>query len=229
MDLLPEEKLIWSPIVANSSMNRKRVASGINSYEKEFGFKPEAYLDEKIKRHGHASWVDICCGEGNALLQTANYFDGKGFQDKVQLIGIDLLDAFQPIDSKINCLVFETLSVINWLAAQKYDLITCSHGLHYLGDKLKVIETMVGALNPGGLFIANFDIKSISIAGIDTVAHLKNYFKKFQIAYDARKKIIKKLGPVTMEFKLSYIGADDKAGPNYTGQDAVTSYYTEIK
>ncbi len=45
MKLLTESELIWSPIVANNRMNRKRRASGINSYEKELKFKPETFLD----------------------------------------------------------------------------------------------------------------------------------------------------------------------------------------
>ncbi len=37
MHLLPEDKLQWSPIVANSRMNRERNSSGINSYEQDSG------------------------------------------------------------------------------------------------------------------------------------------------------------------------------------------------
>ena len=39
-----DDELIWSPIVVNSRMNRSRTSSGINSYEKEFKFKPEEFL-----------------------------------------------------------------------------------------------------------------------------------------------------------------------------------------
>jgi len=46
MKLLAEKDLIWSPIVANSRMNRARKSSGVNSYEKEFKFKPENFLED---------------------------------------------------------------------------------------------------------------------------------------------------------------------------------------
>ena len=38
MNLLQEKELIWSPVVANCNMNRKRNLSGVNSYEKDIGF-----------------------------------------------------------------------------------------------------------------------------------------------------------------------------------------------
>jgi hypothetical protein len=57
MQLLPEEKLVCSPVVANSRMNRSRNASGINSYEKEFLFKPEDYLLSTVKSKGR--WLDL--------------------------------------------------------------------------------------------------------------------------------------------------------------------------
>ncbi|HEV7780906.1 MAG TPA: methyltransferase domain-containing protein [Chitinophagaceae bacterium] len=223
--LLPEDKLIWSPIVANSRMNRERKASGINSYEKEFKFKPEVFLESKIKELGHASWLDLCCGQGNALIQTASYLHSKGLQDKVQLSGIDLLPSFQPIPKNITCLHFKSGSVVDWVSSEKYDLVTCSHGLHYLGNKLKVIETVIGALDHKGLFIANLDLANISIAKTDTRQFLKNFFKKEDIQYNQRARIIKRAGFARIKFNLRYIGADDKTGPNYTGQDAVTSYY----
>ena len=82
MQLLSEDKLVWSPIVANSGMNRERNSSGINSYEKELKFKPEVYLESKIKECGQSSWLDLCCGEGKALIQTAHYFHDIGLQEK---------------------------------------------------------------------------------------------------------------------------------------------------
>lgn len=69
MKLLTENELIWSDVVANNRMNRKRSASGVNSYEKDLKFKPEKYLNDWLKQQGHVKWLDLCCGEGNALLQ----------------------------------------------------------------------------------------------------------------------------------------------------------------
>ncbi|SHN00491.1 hypothetical protein SAMN05216311_104290 [Chitinophaga sp. CF418] len=76
MELLRENELIWSPVVANNRMNRKRTASGVNSYEKELNFNPGIYIDKRLEEQGYAKWLDLCCGEGNALLQYANEVAG---------------------------------------------------------------------------------------------------------------------------------------------------------
>ncbi|WP_188316251.1 hypothetical protein [Chitinophaga agrisoli] len=66
MELLSESELIWSSVVANTRMNRERNASGINSYEQEFRFKPEDHLITTIHKQGYAKWLDLCCGQGKA-------------------------------------------------------------------------------------------------------------------------------------------------------------------
>ena len=35
----------------------------------------------------------------------------------------------------------------------------------------------------------------------------------------------RRTGPVALSLPYRYLGADDRAGPNYTGQPAVVSYY----
>ena len=226
MTLLPEDRLIWSPIVVNSRMNRERNSSGINSYEQEFKFKPEEYLASKIKEFGQASWLDLCCGHGKALIQTAEYFDKLDQQNVVTLKGIDLVDTFPTVDKNITCIELKSESLITWTPDQTYDLITCVHGLHYLGDKLKVIESSINALKPSGLFVANLDLGNIVLQGAKTNVYLKNSFKKYGVDYNSRTRVLKHIGGIAINFNLKYLGADDKYGPNYTGQDSVTSYYS---
>jgi SAM-dependent methyltransferase len=226
MALLSEDQLIWSSIVANSSMNRKRQASGINSYEQDLKFEPEIFLEEKIKLSGIASWLDLCCGEGYALIQTAHYFYAKGMQQNLTLTGIDLVDPFQPIDEKITCLQFHTGSVVDWKPNERYDLITCCHGIHYTGDKLKVIQTGISAINGNGMLVLNLDLANIIAAGTNEKDFLINSFKKLKIDYNTRTKILKRTGTAQIDFGLAYTGADDTTGPNYSGQNAVTSHYS---
>ena len=57
-------------------MNRKRKATGINSYEKDIQFHPISFLASKIKQE-NIHWLDLCCGEGNALIEAARYFQTK--------------------------------------------------------------------------------------------------------------------------------------------------------
>lgn len=227
MDLLTEEQLIWSSIVANNSMNRKRSASGVNSYEYELGFKPETYLDARLEQQECVKWLDLCCGEGNALLQYADAVLKKGRQDRSVLLGIDLVDYFQPLPQEISCLKFQTGSLVNWTGNDQYDLVTCVHGLHYIGDKLKVLAAALKVISSSGKLVANFDINSVKIEGDKKQDYLKKIFRKYHIGYDARRKLLHCEGTRDVSFHLVYKGADDKAGPNYTGQDAVNSYYIQ--
>ena len=225
MKLLAENELIWSWVVANSKMNRERNASGVNSYEKELKFKPEKFLEQHIHEYGQVKWLDLCCGQGKALIQTAEWLFHKGLQDKATLNGIDLVDAFQPIPPYITSIDFEVRSLVNWSSTIQYDLITCVHGLHYIGDKLKVLTSAFERLTPEGLFIANLDLSNIQIENENTEDILLNCFKKQGVQYNRRTRILECKGSRQIDFSLKYKGANDEVGPNYTGQDAVCSVY----
>ncbi|TND07904.1 MAG: hypothetical protein FD123_2712 [Bacteroidetes bacterium] len=227
MPLLSENQLNWSAVVANSRMNRERNASGVNSYEQEFKFKPEEFLEQQIQRSGFVSWLDLCCGQGNALIQSAEFLAGKELQHKARLKGIDLLDAFRKRDDRLTCLDFEPVPLAGWKPDRKYDLITCVHGLHYIGDKLRIIETALTALAEDGLFIANLDLQNIRINGKDASVFLKKQFAAHGIDYHTRSKIIRRKSTLVVELGLKFLGSDDTTGPNYTGQEAVTSHYSQ--
>ncbi len=197
-------------------MNRKRVANGVNSYEKELFFNPSKYLDDLLARQGAVKWLDLCCGEGNALIQ---YASGLSVQDGITLKGIDLVDQFQEIPATVNCLEFEVRSLVDWISFEQYDLITCVHGIHYVGDKLQVLVHALSALQPQGIFIANIDPNNIQ--GVD----IKKLFADNAIDYHARRKLLTCTGSRHIPITWTYTGADDQTGPNYTGQEAVTSYY----
>jgi len=221
MKLLTEKELIWSVVVANNRMNRERKASGVNSYEREIHFNPVQFLRTCIDRTGQGKWLDLCCGKGNALLQCAADLSGYGLQDKAILKGVDLIDEFQHIPSSITCLQWEASSVVDWIPDDRYDLITCIHGLHYVGDKLRVLEMACGALTERGRLLVNIDLGSIK--GVGT--YVKDVLVKHGITYDVRKKLLICEGQRTIKFGLTFKGASDQAGPNYTGQEAVDAYY----
>ncbi|WP_341841199.1 class I SAM-dependent methyltransferase [Chitinophaga caseinilytica] len=225
MKQLSEKELIWSPVVANNRMNRKRNASGINSYEQELPFNPETFLDEQLAQRGHARWLDLCCGEGNALLQYARRQAASGQQERMLLHGVDLVDAFQPIPERITCLQLETGSLVSRPFTEQYDLVTCIHGLHYIGDKLQVLFSALKAIAPHGRFLANLDLKNIVMEGDPENRQLKQLFRANRIEYNARKHIIVCNGPREVTHPFSYLGANDAAGANYTGQEVVDSYY----
>jgi SAM-dependent methyltransferase len=225
MSLLPEDKLIWSPVVANCRMNRERNAIGINSYAQDLGINPIALLEALLQEKKEVAWLDVCCGMGKALRQAALHFAKAGLEDRVSLLGVDLIGDFATSNNTSPSLAFETASVVDWLPAGQYDLITCVHGLHYVGDKLKALENLLPALRPQGIFIANFDIASIHVSGVAEKGFLSALLKKKGLVYNSKKKLLQREGPASPHFGLTYLGADDTVGPNYTGQAAVTSHY----
>ncbi len=157
--LLGEQALEKSAVVANCSMNRERQLAGVNSYARELGFDPLREVAARIGGSGPAqggavAWLDLCCGSGRALIQAARQVHRAGLAGQVFLAGVDLVDAFDPVPGPAAGLELVCAPVAAWKPARAFDLITCVHGLHY-------------------------------------------------------------------------IGADDRAGRGYTGQPAVTSYYTE--
>lgn len=204
MDLLDDQALHASSVVANNAMNRERQLHGVNSYAKVLGFDP-------LTRAGTA-WLDLCCGSGRALIQAAEQTTG------VTLTGVDLVDAFRPAPPGVT-LVAAPLET--WTPGREFDLITCVHGLHYVGDKLGVLSRVLRWLTPGGMFVADLDLASIQPGGRPLAALLR----VAGIGYDARRKRITCTGPRALDLPYRYLGADDRAGPNYTGQPAVTSYY----
>ncbi|MBW8684626.1 methyltransferase domain-containing protein [Chitinophaga rhizophila] len=224
MELLSEGSLIWSAVVANTRMNRERNASGINSYEQEFRFRPQDILLEYIQQQGHVSWLDVCCGQGKALIQAADYLASRHLQGQALLFGIDLIDSFLPVPGNITCLTFDIQSAVDWQPKQCYDLITCVHGIHYVGDKLKVLSHIFTALSGNGRFYCNLDLQNVHIQG-QKADYLKQLFRKHHIDYNSRTKILSCQGPRMIDFGVTYLGADDQTGPNYTGQEAVTSHY----
>ncbi|MCU0437464.1 MAG: class I SAM-dependent methyltransferase [Raineya sp.] len=226
MQLLSEDKLIWSATVANSRMNRERNASGINSYEQDIHFKPETYLQNILNQKGKVAWLDLCCGQGKALLQVYQFFNQRNLSQKVKLVGVDLVKDFQTnIDSKSGIEMYIT-PLLEFTYHETFDLITCVHGLHYIGDKLKAIEKACSLLSDNGLFIANLDLNDIVIKSNSSNDILASLLKKNNFEYHSRKKLLIKNGNATINFSISYLGADDNHGKNYTGQESVKSYYS---
>ena len=215
-----------SEIVANASMNRQRNLTGKDSYEKELGHNPLTFLLERLNKQRDAAWLDLCCGAGRALIQTATNLQNYQLGSKVRLIGIDLVPLFDPIPPGTDSLLLEATSVRLWRTNRKFDLITCVHGLHYVGDKLGLIQMAAGWLSGEGLFLAHLDY--------DNLRFIDGTSKRFQIGrdlhaagfrYQPRRHLLTSRGLRGAAFQYEYVGADVKAGANYTGQPSVDSFY----
>ncbi|MGP3960151.1 class I SAM-dependent methyltransferase [Nonomuraea sp. 3N208] len=182
MPLTTDDELENSPVVANSLMNRER---RLRSYDRELGIDIVNVLGAARTRP--ARWLDLCCGTANALSEAAALLG-----DDVEIVGVDLVGFFAcpPNPPRLHLV---TASVTAWRPGTRFDLITCVHGLHYVGDKLGLLARIGDWLTDDGLFVANGRIRRTGRASI------------------------------TLPYR--YLGADDQAGPNYTGQPAVHSHY----
>jgi hypothetical protein len=142
----------------------------------------------------------------------------------VKSTGVDLVDFFNgPAPTQVTLL---TASITTWQPDHAFDLITCVHGLHYVGDKLSALTRAASWLTADGLFVANFDPTGIRLAdGAPAARHLSTALRNAGFVYDGRNRRIRRTGHALLKLPFRYLGADEQAGPNYTGQPAVHSYY----
>jgi YD repeat-containing protein len=101
------------------------------------------------------------------------------------------------------------------------------HGLHYVGDKLGVLARAASWLAGDGLLIASFDARSVRIVD-GTAGRVTAELRRHGFTYDASRRRVSLRGGREVRFPFGYLGADDQAGPNYTGQPAVDSYYRPL-
>ena len=222
--LLNNSLLEKSSIIANSTMNRQRKCFGGNSYQKELSLDILGFLKNRLQSNEQIKWLDICCGEGNALIEAAGNL--SEYSENLQITGIDLAGMFQPLSSEINSLRLIETSFENFNSETEFDLITCVHGLHYIGDKLGFLQRVVSMLKADGVFLANLDLDNIKIKDDKSANRIiAKELRKNGFEFNSKKHIVKSGGKNKIEFDFEYLGADDSAGANYTGQAVVNSYY----
>lgn len=223
--LLDDDDLHASAVVANCSMNRERQLAGVNSYARELGLDPLAVVRAAIAGSGAAAWLDLCCGTGRALIQAAIALRDADLLARAAITGVDLVDAFAPRPAGLPGLQLVSSPVSAWAPSRSFDLITCVHGLHYIGDKLAAVTRAASWLTPDGLLVADLDLAGIAIAGQPATRRLSRALRDAGFSYDSRRHRISRKGWLEAALPYRYLGADDRTGPNYTGQPAVTSYY----
>lgn len=225
MKLVADKVLEESSVVANCRMNRERNLSGSNGYDTELRFAPVDFLRVAAATNGKARWLDLCCGTGKALIEAAKVADAEKLP--VAIVGVDLAGLFLPSNS--SRLTLLQASLTNWQPEGSFDLITCVHGLHYIGDKLGLIARAASWLTEQGRFTANLDMANIRLSnGQSSSRIVSSALRKAGFNYSSRNKLIQCEGGHEHRFPFRYLGADDQAGPNYTGQPAVDSYYERL-
>jgi SAM-dependent methyltransferase len=223
--LLPETALEATAVVANSTMNRERGLRGVNSYTRELGFDPLAVL---TARSG-TRWLDLCCGEGRALVEAAGELARRGRTD-VGLVGVDLVDRFDAGAADHGPgLELIGASVADWSPPGRFDLVTCVHGLHYVGDRLGLLARAASWLTPCGRLVADFEPAAVRLAdGRPAGRRLTAALRDQGFLVDTRRHRLTLEGPREITLPYRFVGADPDAGPNYTGQPAVHAYYDEM-
>lgn len=232
--LLADAELEMSAVVANCAMNRERQLAGVNSYARELGFNPLQVVTAQIRGSGGteastAAWLDLCCGSGRALIQAARQAHQAGLAGRVVLTGVDLVDAFDAVPGSVPGLELVCAPVAAWEPVRSFDLITCVHGLHYIGDKLALLTRAAGWLTPAGRLAADLDLSAIRVGGPSAARRLRARLRAAGFTYNPRRHQITCTGRRDVRLPYAYLGADDRAGPGYTGQPAVTSHYAEAE
>lgn len=207
-------------------MNRERNCFGGNSYEKELSFDILKHLKSRMKTEKQVAWLDVCCGQGKALIEASEFLAKQNLHSNIKITGIDLVGMFQKFSPELNFLQLIEISYEDFQPEFEFDLITCVHGLHYIGDKLSFIKNCVSRLKPNGKFLANLDLANFRFQnGRSANREIAKTFRKSGVEYDSKKHLLICRGKKQFEFEYEYIGADDKAGANYTKQAVVDSFY----
>ncbi|MCE9552334.1 MAG: class I SAM-dependent methyltransferase [Planctomycetes bacterium] len=224
--LFNDDDLERSEIVSNAAMNRGRGIAGVNSYSRELRFDILDVL-QQLLNHGHSvAWLDVCCGTGTALVEAALELQRRFPQANVAIHGVDLINMFCDLPTQVSEVRFQACPLHAFQPQRTYDLITCVHGLHYLGDKLTEIARLVSWLKPSGRFVGNFDAACIrSETGCSLASSVGKLFRQAGLSYNGRTKLLSCTGSAVVKIPWSYLGADPAAGANYTGQPAADSYY----
>lgn len=226
--LLNNSLLENSSIVANSTMNRQRKCFGGNSYQKELSFDVLDFLKNRLYKNEQINWLDICCGEGNALIEAAENL--AEFGERVKIVGIDLAGMFQLFSAERESLQLIETSFEKFNSKSEFDLITCVHGFHYIGDKLAFLQKAVSMLKADGVFLANLDANNFKFEdGKSAGQIIVKYLRGKGFDFDSKKHLLAFSGTKKIDFEFEYLGADDNAGANYTRQAVVDSYYKILK
>jgi SAM-dependent methyltransferase len=229
MELLNDKALARSSVVANCCMNRQRSLLGSNGYERELGLNPIDFLRDRAASQSQARWLDLCCGTGKALIEAGLIAKHEGWAERLEIVGVDLAGSFAERPAEIANVGLLKGSLAEWQADRPFDLITCVHGLHYIGDKLGLIARAASWLTKTGVFVASLDLNNIKCRETKAAGRvIGKALRASGLEYDSRKKLVSCPGYRRVEFGLRYLGADDQAGPNYTKQPVVDSYYERV-
>ena len=229
--LLDTAALEKSEVVANACMNRGRNLAGTNSYEKDLGFNPVDFLNKRLEIQHEVAWLDLCCGAGRALIQASEAYCTASLDHRVKLTGVDLVPMFDVIRPGAGGIRLVAASVERWKPEERFDLVTCVHGLHYIGDKLGLLQRASTWLKDGGILMAHLDYRNLRIDGYTSPgAQIGKDLRRSGFRYVSGRHLLTFTSKTLRRpLPYRYLGADEHAGPNFTGQSAIDSYYESTR
>lgn len=190
-------------------MNRTRGCTGKNSYQKDLSFDLMDFLRQRLIGNESVEWLDLCCGEGRALIETAAFFAGQetreNLPNNLRITRIDLAGMFRDYPAELIGLKFLELPIEDFEAARKFDLITCVHGLHYLGDKLSIIQKAASRLKEDGMLLANLELENLKLSEKKNSKRLfSDYLRKQGFEFDSRKRLLTLRGRRIFDLPLEF-------------------------
>lgn len=84
---------------------------------------------------------------------------------------------------------------------------------------------MTARPHPGILAAWRTGSCSMTMACTPATRRVSRTLREAGFSYDSRRHRVSRTGTLEAVLPYRYLGADDRAGPNYTGQPAVTSHY----
>lgn len=222
--LKDSESLERSEVVGNAAMNRSRDIVGGNSYARDLGFQCLAFLLERLAARESVAWLDLCCGSGRAVIQAARSLQ-RIRPGRYEIVGIDLIPMFEPIPDDVSGVRLIEGSITQWRPDRAFDLITCVHGLHYVGDKLGALCRAAGWLKSDGVLLAHLDVANLRFQSGVARHSWRTVLRRAGFTYSAGRHLVRLEGFREVTLPYRFLGADDSAGPNCTGQPAVDSWY----
>ena len=110
---------------------------------------------------------------------------------------------------------------------RRFALVTCVHGLHYVGDKLGALVRMRSWLAPGGRIAAHLDLATVRIGNRPARAA---DLRALGLSYTPRRRLVTASGPGPgpgpdpAASAPRFVGAETGV-ETYTGQPGVLSHY----
>jgi hypothetical protein len=102
--------------------------------------------------------------------------------------------------------------------------------MYYVGEKLGLIARAASWLVEDGLFVASIDLHNLKFAdGKSAGRRIAADLRREGVEYDRRRRLVVCRGRKVVGMPYRYLGADDRAGPNHTGQPAVDSFYEPVE